>query len=109
MKHHPTAIEARVEYELTNASSGPGRVRRNLSRINTRTIVIITEEPLRAGTRLVMRFELTVPGMERPYRIICCGSVSQRIKRGLKVEILQLDEEDREAILEVLTAQDKAA
>ena len=51
-------ISAQVEYELTNSSSGPSRVRKNMANISTGGLFIATEEPIRAGTRMVVRFEL---------------------------------------------------
>src|SRR5262249_41536618 len=87
-------IRAQVEYELTNASSGPGRVRKNLANISTGGLFINTEEPLRAGTRMVVRFELP-----NRHRIIAVSRVCYARKgRGLGVEFLSLDEEDLEEI-----------
>lgn len=88
------SITAQVEYELTNASSGPGRVRRNLANISSGGLFINTEEPIRAGTRMVVRFELP-----NKHRIIAVSRVCYAKKgQGLGVEFLNLDEEDREEI-----------
>ncbi|HYM00892.1 MAG TPA: PilZ domain-containing protein [Blastocatellia bacterium] len=88
------AITAQVEYELTNASSGPGRVRRNLANISSGGLFINTEEPIRAGTRMVVRFELP-----NKHRIIAVSRVCYARKgQGLGVEFLNLDDEDREEI-----------
>ena len=87
-------IQAQVEYELTNASSGPGRVRRNMANISAGGLFINTEEPLRAGTRMVVRFELP-----NKHRVIAVSRVCYARKgRGLGVEFLNLDEEDRDEI-----------
>ena len=51
-------ITAQVEYELTNSSSGPSRVRRNMANVSLGGMFITTEEPIRVGTRMVVRFEL---------------------------------------------------
>jgi len=93
-------IRAQVEYELTNASSGPGRVRKNLANISTGGLFINTEEPLRAGTRMVVRFELP-----NKHRIIAVSRVCYARKgRGLGVEFLSLDEEDLEEIQTYIAA-----
>jgi uncharacterized protein (TIGR02266 family) len=87
-------ITAQVEYELTNASSGPGRVRRNMANISAGGLFINTEEPIRAGTRMVVRFELP-----NKHRVIAVSRVCYARKgRGLGVEFLNLDEEDRDEI-----------
>src|ERR1044072_5332810 len=87
-------ITAQVEYELTNSSSGPSRVRRNMANISTGGMFISTEEPIRAGTRMVVRFEL--PNKHR----VIAGSRVCYVKKGsgLGVEFLKLDDEDREEI-----------
>lgn len=88
-------ISAQVEYELTNASSGPGRIRRSAANISSGGLFINTEEPIRAGTRMVVRFELP-----NKHRIIAVSRVCYARKgRGLGVEFLNLDDEDREEIL----------
>src|SRR5437868_13412456 len=51
-------VTAQVEYELTNSSSGPSRVRRNMANVSLGGMFITTEEPIRVGTRMVVRFEL---------------------------------------------------
>ena len=87
-------IMAQVEYELTNSSSGPSRVRRNMANISTGGMFISTEEPIRAGTRMVVRFELP-----NKHRVIAVSRVCYVKKaQGLGVEFLTLDDEDREEI-----------
>src|SRR4029078_1935382 len=87
-------ISAQVEYELTNSSSGPSRVRRNMANISTGGLFISTEEPIRAGTRMVIRFELP-----NKHRVIAVSRVCYTKKGlGLGVEFLNLDDEDREEI-----------
>ncbi|HLG16765.1 MAG TPA: PilZ domain-containing protein [Blastocatellia bacterium] len=87
-------ISAQVEYELTNASSGPSRVRRSMANISTGGLFITTEEPLRTGTRMVVRFELP-----NKHRVIAVSRVCYTRKGlGLGVEFLSLDEEDRQEI-----------
>ena len=86
-------ISAQVEYELTNSSSGPSRVRRNMANISTGGMFITTEEPIRAGTRMVIRFELP-----NKHRVIAVSRVCYRKVNGLGVEFLNLDDEDREEI-----------
>jgi c-di-GMP-binding flagellar brake protein YcgR len=87
-------ITAQVEYELTNSSSGPSRVRRNLANISLGGMFITTEEPIRAGTRMVVRFELP-----NRHRVIAVSRVCYTRKGlGLGVEFLNLDDEDREEI-----------
>jgi uncharacterized protein (TIGR02266 family) len=87
-------ITAQVEYELTNSSSGPSRVRKNMANISTGGLFITTEEPIRAGTRMVVRFELP-----NKHRVIAVSRVCYvRKGHGLGVEFLSLDEEDREEI-----------
>ena len=87
-------MSAQVEYELTNSSSGPSRVRRNMANISTGGMFISTEEPIRAGTRMVVRFELP-----NKHRVIAVSRVCY-IKKGigLGVEFLNLDDDDREEI-----------
>ncbi|HET9532527.1 MAG TPA: PilZ domain-containing protein [Blastocatellia bacterium] len=87
-------IVAQVEYELTNSSSGPSRVRKNMANISIGGLFITTEEPIRAGTRMVVRFELP-----NKHRVIAVSRVCYARKGvGLGVEFLSLDEEDREEI-----------
>jgi uncharacterized protein (TIGR02266 family) len=87
-------ITAQVEYELTNASSGPSRVRKKLANISSGGLFINTDEPIRAGTRMVVRFELP-----NKHRVIAVSRVCYARKgRGLGVEFLNLDDEDREEI-----------
>src|SRR5262252_1335284 len=87
-------IHAQVEYELTNSSSGPSRVRRSMANISTGGLFITTEEPIRAGTRMVIRFELP-----NRHRVIAVSRVCYAKKGlGLGVEFLSLDEEDLEEI-----------
>jgi uncharacterized protein (TIGR02266 family) len=87
-------ITARVEYELTNASSGPSRVRKEMANISTGGMFIKTEERLRAGTRMVVRFELP-----NRHRVIAVSRVCYLKRgRGVGVEFLSLDEEDRDEI-----------
>lgn len=93
-------ITAQVEYELTNASSGPGRVRRHLANISSGGMFINTDEPLKAGTRMVVRFELP-----NKHRVIAVSRVCYARKgRGLGVEFLNLDEEDRDEIVAYIQA-----
>ncbi|MCI0486849.1 MAG: PilZ domain-containing protein [Blastocatellia bacterium] len=87
-------ITAQVEYELTNSSSGPSRVRKNMANISAGGMFISTEEPIRAGARMVVRFELP-----NKHRVIAVSRVCYTRKgQGLGVEFLNLDEEDREEI-----------
>ncbi|HEX8183901.1 MAG TPA: PilZ domain-containing protein [Blastocatellia bacterium] len=87
-------ITAQVEYELTNSSSGPSRVRKNMANISTGGLFIATEEPIKAGTRMVVRFELP-----NKHRVIAVSRVCYAKKGiGLGVEFLGLDDEDREEI-----------
>ncbi len=87
-------ITAQVEYELTNSSSGPSRVRKSMANISTGGLFITTEEPLRTGTRMVVRFELP-----NRHRVIAVSRVCYTRKgTGLGVEFLNLDDEDREEI-----------
>ncbi|GEM_PF-948818 len=87
-------IQAQVEYELTNSSSGPSRVRRHMANISTGGLFITTEERLRAGTRMVVRFELP-----NKHRVIAVSRVSYiREGVGVGVEFLNLDTDDFEEI-----------
>ena len=57
-------------------------------------LFISTEEPIRAGTRMVVRFELP-----NKHRVIAVSRVAYvRKGLGLGVEFLSLDDEDREEI-----------
>lgn len=92
-------ITAQVEYELTNSSSGPSRVRRNMANISIGGLFITTEEPIRVGTRMVVRFELP-----NRHRVIAVSRVCYARKGvGLGVEFLNLDDEDREEIESYIT------
>jgi uncharacterized protein (TIGR02266 family) len=87
-------ILAQVEFELTNSSSGPSRVRRHMANISLGGMFISTEEPIRIGTRMVVRFELP-----NKHRVIAVSRVCYTKKgAGLGVEFLNLDAEDREEI-----------
>jgi len=87
-------ISAQVEFELTNSSSGPSRVRKHMGNISLGGLFISTEEPIRAGTRMVVRFELP-----NKHRVIAVSRVAYvRKGLGLGVEFLSLDDEDREEI-----------
>src|SRR5438128_12353437 len=81
-------IKTQVEFELTNSSSGPSRVRKHMANISTGGLFISTEEPIRAGTRMVVRFELP----SNKHRVIAVSGVSY-VKKGigLGVEFLILD------------------
>ena len=93
-------ITAQVEYELTNSSSGPSRVRRHMANISTGGLFISTEEAIRAGTRMVVRFELP-----NKHRVIAVSRVCYTKKgQGLGVEFLSLDDEDREEIESYIVA-----
>ena len=88
-------ITTQVEFELTNSSSGPSRIRRHMANISTGGLFINTQEPIRAGTRMVVRFELP----SNKHRVIAISRVSYVKKgTGLGVEFLGLDDEDREEI-----------
>jgi len=88
-------ITTQVEFELTNSSSGPSRVRRHMANVSSGGLFITTEEPIRAGTRMVVRFEL--PGNK--HRVIAVSRVAYvRKGLGLGVEFVSLDDEDREEI-----------
>jgi c-di-GMP-binding flagellar brake protein YcgR len=87
-------ITAQVEYELTNASAGPTRVRKCLANVSVGGLFINSTEPLRAGTRMVVRFELP-----NKYRVIAVSRVCYTRKgMGFGVEFLGLDEADRQEI-----------
>jgi uncharacterized protein (TIGR02266 family) len=88
-------ITAQVEFELTNSSSGPSRVRKHMANISTGGLFISTEEPIRTGTRMVVRFEMP----NNKHRVIAVSRVAY-VKKGLGlgVEFLSLDEEDREEL-----------
>src|ERR1041385_8448941 len=91
-------MTAQVEYELTS-SSGPSRVRRNMANISLGGMFITTEEPIRTGTRMVVRFELP-----NKHRVIAVSKVRYAKKGvGLGVEFLSLDEEDHEELKEYIT------
>jgi len=93
-------ITAQVEYELTNSSSGPSRVRKNMANISVGGLFISTEEPIKAGTRMVVRFELP-----NKHRVIAVSRVCYTKKGlGLGVEFLNLDDEDREEIETFISA-----
>jgi uncharacterized protein (TIGR02266 family) len=98
-------ISAQVEFELTNSSSGPSRVRKHMANISIGGLFISTEEPIREGTRMVVRFELP-----NKHRVIAVSRVCYvRKGLGLGVEFLSLDDEDREEIqtyIAVLKARD---
>jgi uncharacterized protein (TIGR02266 family) len=93
-RYERAPINAQVEYELTNASSGPSRVRKSMANISTGGLFIRTEEPLGPGTRMVVRFELP-----NRHRVIAVSRVCYAKKgAGLGVEFLGLDDEDRAEI-----------
>jgi len=87
-------INTQVEFELTNSSSGPSRVRKHMANISTGGLFITTDEPIRVGTRMVVRFELP----SNKHRVIAVSRVAYVRKGGLGVEFLSLDDEDREEI-----------
>lgn len=98
-------INAQVEYELTNSSSGPSRVRRNMANISTGGMFITTEERIRAGTRMVVRFELP-----NRHRVIAVSRVTYAKEGdGLGVEFLSLDEEDFEEIQTYIASMQESA
>jgi c-di-GMP-binding flagellar brake protein YcgR len=104
-KHERAEVIAQVEYELTNSSSGPSRVRRNMANISIGGMFITTEEPIRAGTRMVVRFELP-----NKHRVIAVSKVRYAKKGvGLGVEFLSLDEEDHEELKEYIASLRKSA
>jgi Tfp pilus assembly protein PilZ len=66
-----------------------------MANISTGGLFITTEEPIRAGTRMVVRFELP----HNRHRVIAVSRVAYARKGvGLGVEFLSLDDEDREEI-----------
>jgi uncharacterized protein (TIGR02266 family) len=66
-----------------------------MANISTGGLFINTEEPIRAGTRMVVRFELP----HNKHRVIAVSRVAYVKKgAGLGVEFLSLDDEDREEI-----------
>lgn len=88
-------ITTQVEFELTNSSSGPSRIRRHMANVSTGGLFINTREPIRPGTRMVVRFELP----NNKHRVIAISRVRYvRRGTGLGVEFLGLDDEDREEI-----------
>ena len=93
-------INTQVEFELTNSSSGPSRVRKHMANISSGGLFISTEEPIRAGTRMVVRFELP----SNKHRVIAVSRVTY-VKKGLGlgVEFVSLDDEDREEIEAYIT------
>src|SRR6185436_2506966 len=98
-------ITAQVEYELTNSSSGPSRVRRNIANISLGGLFITTQEPIKQGTRMVVRFELP-----NRHRVIAVTRVRYARKGiGLGVEFLNLDEEDKEEIKELIASLKQSA
>ncbi|MBI3650249.1 MAG: PilZ domain-containing protein [Acidobacteria bacterium] len=99
-KANRAEVTAQVEYELTNSSSGPSRVRRNMANISIGGLFIATEEPIRAGTRMVVRFELP-----NKHRVIAVSRVRYAKKGvGLGVEFLSLDEDDHEELKEYINS-----
>lgn len=104
-QYERTEVTAQVEYELTNSSSGPSRIRRNIANISIGGVFISTEEPIRAGTRMVVRFELP-----NKHRVIAVSRV-RYVKKdvGLGVEFLSLDEDDREELKEYINSLKKSA
>jgi Tfp pilus assembly protein PilZ len=66
-----------------------------MANISTGGLFITTEEPIRAGTRMVVRFELP----NNKHRVIAVSRVVYAKKgSGIGVEFLSLDDEDREEI-----------
>jgi len=66
-----------------------------MANVSSGGLFITTEEPIRAGTRMVVRFEL--PGNK--HRVIAVSRVAYvRKVLGLGVEFVSLDDEDREEI-----------
>ena len=45
-KYERTEATAQVEYELTNSSSGPSRIRRNIANISLGGVFITTEKSI---------------------------------------------------------------
>jgi hypothetical protein len=71
-----------------------------MANISAGGLFINTEEPIRAGTRMVVRFELP-----NKHRVIAVSRVCYARKgRGLGVEFLNLDDEDRDEILAFIGA-----
>jgi hypothetical protein len=71
-----------------------------MANISAGGLFINTEEPIRAGTRMVVRFELP-----NKHRVIAVSRVCYARKgRGLGVEFLNLDEEDRDEIVAFIGA-----
>jgi uncharacterized protein (TIGR02266 family) len=67
-----------------------------MANISVGGLFINTEEPIRAGTRMVVRFELP-----NRHRVIAVSRVCYTRKapgQGLGVEFLSLDDEDRQEI-----------
>jgi len=66
-----------------------------MANISTGGLFINTEEPIRAGTRMVVRFEIPT----NKHRVIAVSRVVY-VKKGvgLGVEFVSLDDEDREEI-----------
>jgi Tfp pilus assembly protein PilZ len=76
-----------------------------MANVSTGGLFITTEEPIRAGTRMVVRFELP----NTKHRVIAVSRVAYvRKGLGLGVEFVSLDDEDREEI-ETYIASLKAA
>jgi len=66
-----------------------------MANVSTGGLFINTQEPIRPGTRMVVRFELP----NNKHRVIAISRVSYvRRGTGLGVEFLGLDDEDREEI-----------
>jgi len=65
-----------------------------MANISTGGLFITTDEPIRVGTRMVVRFELP----SNKHRVIAVSRVAYVRKGGLGVEFLSLDDEDREEI-----------
>jgi Tfp pilus assembly protein PilZ len=76
-----------------------------MANVSSGGLFINTEEPIRAGTRMVVRFELP----STKHRVIAVSRVAYvRKGLGLGVEFVSLDDEDREEI-ETYIASLKAA
>jgi uncharacterized protein (TIGR02266 family) len=76
-----------------------------MANISSGGLFINTDEPLRAGTRMVVRFELP-----NRHRVIAVSRVCYARKgRGLGVEFLNLDDEDREEIQAYIASLRQAA
>jgi Tfp pilus assembly protein PilZ len=66
-----------------------------MANVSSGGLFITTEEPIRAGTRMVVRFELP----SNKHRVIAVSRVAYvRKGLGLGVEFVSLDDEDREEI-----------